>query len=178
MERDSMPKQEKLDKVKGLAERFRSAQGLMFANFQGLTVKDATELRRSLGSSEVTLAVVKNTLTRIAAKDADLQSVLPLLEGPTAVAFVKGDPVTGAKALLELTRRFPALDVKGAVIEGRVFGAEDAKSLANIEAKEVSLGKMAGLLQAPLARTSYLLQAPLQRIAFALAERGRQTEAA
>ena len=100
---------------------------------------------------------------------------MPLLEGPTAVAFMKGDAVQGAKALLELARRYPALVIKGALIEGRVLGEDDARSLATIDTKEVSAAKVAGILQAPVARIAHLLQAPLQRIAYALAERGRQT---
>ena len=118
--------------------------------------------------------MVKNTLTQLAAREAGLEALTDLLEGPTAIAFMAGDAIRGAKAVLEATRRFPALVVKGAVIEGRVFGDEQARALATIEAKEVSVAKVAGLLQAPLDRTMYVLQAPLQRIAYALADRGRQ----
>lgn len=169
-----MPKPEKQQKVKELTKRFEGSAGAIIAEYRGLTVKDITELRRSLKDVDTTFAVVKNTLTKIAAKDAGLDEVTGLLDGPTAIAFISGDPVRGAKAVLESTRRFPALVVKGAVIEGRVFGEEQARSLATIETKEVSVAKVAGLLQAPLARTTFLLRAPLQRIAFALAERGRQ----
>ena len=118
--------------------------------------------------------MVKNTLTRLAAREAGLEGVLDLLEGPTAIAFIGDDAVRGAKAFLEASRRFPALVVKGAVIEGRVLAEERARALATIEPKEVSVARLAGLLQAPLARTMYVLRAPLQRIAYALAERGRQ----
>jgi large subunit ribosomal protein L10 len=169
-----MPKPEKIDKVKELTERFKSATGAMFADFRGLSVKDATELRRALRQADATFAVVKNTLTRIAAREAGLEEALGLLEGPTAIAFMAGDAVKGAKAVLEMGRKFPTLVVKGALIEGRVLGDEDARALATIDTKEVSLGKLAGMLQAPVARIMYLLQAPLQRIAYALAERGRQ----
>lgn len=169
-----MPKPQKVEKVKELTRRFKDSSGAMFAEYRGLTVKDVTELRRSLREVDTSFAVVKNTLTRIAAQDAGLQAVIDLLQGPTAVAFMAGDPIKGAKAVLEATRKFPTLVVKGAVIEGRVYGEEQARSLATIESTEVSMGKVAGLLQAPIARTAYVLQAPLQRIAYALAERGRQ----
>jgi large subunit ribosomal protein L10 len=169
-----MPKAEKEAKVKELAERFKVSVGAMFADFRGLSVKDATELRRSLRENGTTFAVVKNTLTKIAAKDAGLEEVLSLLEGPTAIAFIAGDAVAGAKAVLDAAKRFPTLEVKGAIIEQRVLGAEDARALATIDTREVSVAKIAGMLQAPLARTAYLLQAPLQRLAYALAERGRQ----
>ena len=169
-----MPKPEKEVKVKELTERFRSSSGAMFADFRGLTVHDSTDLRRSLRNADASLAVAKNTLTRLAVREAGLEDAVPLLEGPTAIAFLKGDAVAGAKAVLDLTKRFPALVVKGALIEGKVLGADDASSLATLEAKEISLAKVAGILQAPLSRIAYLLQAPLQRIAYALAERARQ----
>jgi large subunit ribosomal protein L10 len=166
---------QKEQKVTELSERFRKASGAMFADFRGLTVKDAMELRRTLIGADTNLLVAKNTLTRLAVKEVGLdESVLELLEGPTAIAFIKGDPVAGAKALMDSSRRFPALVVKGAVIEGRVLDQDQAQALATLDAKEVSVAKVAGMLQAPLQRTAFLLQAPLQRMAFALAERGRQ----
>jgi large subunit ribosomal protein L10 len=168
-------KPQKIEKVKELTARFRSASGAMFADFRGLTVKDAMEVRRALRASDTSLLVTKNTLTRLAVKEAGVdEAVLELLEGPTAVAFIEGDPIAGAKALVDSTRRFPALVVKGAVVEGRVLAQEQAQALATLDSKEVSVAKVAGILQAPLQRLAFLLQAPLQRIAFALAERGRQ----
>jgi large subunit ribosomal protein L10 len=169
-----MPRPEKEAKVKELTERFKSSQGAMFADFRGLTVKEATELRRSLREHDAIFAVVKNTLTKLAAKDAGLEEVLALLEGPTAIAFIAGDPVAGAKAVLDATKRYPTLEVKGAIIDRQVLGADDARALATMDTREASVAKIAGMLQAPLARTAYLLQAPLQRLAFGLAERGRQ----
>jgi large subunit ribosomal protein L10 len=118
--------------------------------------------------------VAKNTLTKLAVKEAGLEDAVGLLEGPTAIAFIKGDALAGAKAILDATKRFPALVVKGAVVEGRVLLEDDARALATLETKDVSVGKVAGMLQAPIARIIYLLQAPLQRMAYALAERGRQ----
>jgi large subunit ribosomal protein L10 len=169
-----MPKPEKVQKVKELTERFKVSDGAMFAEYRGLTVKDATELRRSLSQTGTSFAVAKNTLTKLAVREAGLDEAADLLEGPTAIAFITGDALAGAKAVLDATKRFPALVVKGAVVEGRVLRDEDARALATLETKEVSVGKVAGMLQAPVARMIYLLQAPLQRIAYALAERGRQ----
>jgi large subunit ribosomal protein L10 len=169
-----MPSEQKIQRVKELAERFKAAEGAVFADYRGLTVKDATELRRSLTQAETAFAVTKNTITKLAVQEAGLAEAVDLLEGPTAVAFIKGDALVGAKAVLEASKRFPALVVKGAVVEGRVLREEEARALATLENKEVSVGKVAGMLQAPIARVIYLLQAPLQRMAFALAERGRQ----
>jgi large subunit ribosomal protein L10 len=169
-----MPTAEKQEKVKELTRQFKDASGAIIAEYRGLTVKETTELRRSLRDAETSFAVVKNTLTKLAAAEAGLEELVGLLTGPTALAFMEGDPIRGAKAVVEATRRFPALVVKGAIIEGRVLEEEQARALATIEVREVSLGKVAGMLQAPVARTVFLLRAPLQRIAFALAERGRQ----
>ena len=174
-----MPNPEKIAKVKELSERFRRAKGAVFAEYRGLTVKDALALRRALAEADGSFIVVKNTLTKLAVRDAGLdEATVDLFEGPMAVAFLQGDAVTGAKALLDLTRRFPALVVRGALVDGRLLDEADARSLATIEVKEVSLAKVAGLLQAPLSRIAYLLRAPLSRIAFAMAERGRQGGAA
>jgi large subunit ribosomal protein L10 len=170
-----MPSQEKVDKVRELAERFRASQGAVFAGFLGLSVKDATELRRTLRDAGTSFQVVKNTLTRLAAREAGLEDALVLFEGPTAIAFMQADALAGAKAVLDLAKRFPALVVKGALIEGRVLGEEAARSLASLEVKEVSVAKVAGMLRAPLSRMAYLMGAPMQRIAYALAERGRQS---
>ncbi len=170
-----MRKPEKVEKVDQLTKRFAEAKGAVFVDYRGLTVKDATELRASLRKVDASFAVTKNTLTKLAAREAGVdERVGALLEGPTAVAFMRGDPIEGAKVLLELGRRMPAVIVKGAFVEGHVLGAESARSLATIDSKETSVAKVAGLLQSPLSRTAYLLQAPLQRIAYALAERGRQ----
>jgi large subunit ribosomal protein L10 len=118
--------------------------------------------------------VAKNTLTKLAAKEAGLEGVDDLLKGPTGIVFAEGDPIAGAKAFMEVARRFPALQIKGAFVEGHVFDEEGAKGLATVESREISMAKIAGLLQSPLSRIAYLLQAPVQRIAYALAERGKQ----
>jgi large subunit ribosomal protein L10 len=169
-----MPNAEKVEKVHELAERFRAAQGALFSDYRGLTVKDAMELRATLRAQNASFVIAKNTLTKLAAKEAGIDGVDDLLQGPTGIVFADGDPIAGAKAFAEVARRFPALLLKGAYVEGHVFDEEGAKGLATVEAREVSLAKIAGLLQSPLSRIAYLLQAPIQRLAYALAERGTQ----
>jgi large subunit ribosomal protein L10 len=138
-------KPHKVEKVKELTQRFKEASGAMFADFRGLSVKDAMELRRTLRDADTSLMVTKNTLTRIAVKDAGLdEQILELLEGPTAIAFIAGDPISGAKALVDSSRRFPALVVKGAVVEGRVLLQDQAQALATLDTKDVSFAKVAG----------------------------------
>ena len=169
-----MPRPDKVEKVDELAKEFTSSSGAVLTDYRGLTVTDATELRRVLREHDTRFVVAKNTLTRLAAKKAGLDDLLPMLEGPTAVAFLRGDAVAGAKALLDLTKRYPAVEVKGALVDGMVMDGEQARGLASLDAKDVSFGKIAGMLQAPLARMVYLLQAPISRIAFAVGEHARQ----
>jgi large subunit ribosomal protein L10 len=146
--------------VAELAEAFRSASAAVLTEYRGLTVKQLSELRTALGA-DTTYSVVKNTLTKIAAKDAGLEGVEALLEGPTAVAFVSGEPVEAAKALRDFAKANPVLVVKGGVMEGRALSPEDIRKLADLESREVLLGKMAGALLASLSNAVYLLNAPL-----------------
>jgi len=127
-----MPKAQKLEAVERLKGEFRESQAALLTSFRGLKVAEMTELRRSLAASQTDFKVVKNTLARIAAKDIGLEDLLPLLEGSTAVAFVKGDPVTAAKGLDEISRKYPALVLKGGVLTGRVLSAERAAALAHV----------------------------------------------
>src|SRR5207249_1129032 len=104
-----MPRAEKVEKVHALAARFKTAQGAVFSDFRGLTVKDATELRHLLRAKEASFVVAKNTLTKLAAKEAGLEGVEELLVGPTGIVFSQGDPIAAAKALMDAARRFPAI---------------------------------------------------------------------
>jgi len=169
-----MARPDKVQKVDELAKEFASSSGAVLTDYRGLTVTDATALRRSLREQDTTFVVAKNTLARLAAKKAGFDDLLPMLEGPTAVAFLRGDAVASAKALLDLTKRYPAVEVKGALVDGLVMDGEQARSLATLDAKEVSFGKIAGMLQSPLSRMVYLLQAPLARIAYAVGEHARR----
>ena len=168
-----MARPDKVQKVDELAKEFASSSGAVLTDYRGLTVTDATALRRSLREQDTTFVVAKNTLARLAAKKAGFDDLLPMMEGPTAVAFLRGDAVASAKALLDLTKRYPAVEVKGALVDGLIMDGEQARSLATLDAKEVSFGKIAGMLQSPLSRMVYLLQAPLARIAYAVGEHAR-----
>ena len=163
-----MPKAQKVEAVERLKVEFRESQAALLTSFRGLKVAEMTELRRSLAASQTDFKVVKNTLARIAATDIGLEDLLPLLEGSTAVAFVKGDPVTAAKGLDEISRKYPALVLKGGVLTGKVLSAERAAALANVAPREVLLAQIAGALQAPLAKLAALLQAPVRSLGYAL----------
>ena len=163
-----MPKPQKVEAVERLKVEFRESQAALLTSFRGLKVAEMTELRRSLAASQTDFKVVKNTLARIAATDIGLEELLPLLEGSTAVAFVKGDPVTAAKGLDEVSRKYPALVLKGGLLTGRVLSAERAAALAHVAPREVLLAQIAGAFQAPLAKLAALLQAPVRSLGYAL----------
>jgi large subunit ribosomal protein L10 len=152
-----MPSAEKLEKVATLKERIQGSQALLLAEYRGLTVHDATEVRRSLGDTR--FSVVKNTLMLRAASEAGVEELERLLEGPTAVAFVAEDPVSAAKKVVEAAKKFPALVLKGAYLEGRVLGPEEARGLADLESRDVMLARLAGALQAEMSRAAGMFQA-------------------
>jgi large subunit ribosomal protein L10 len=154
-----MPNAEKTGKVAELKQRIEGSSALLLTDYRGLSVHDATELRRSLADT-ARFAIVKNTLMQRASADAGIDgSMVALLEGPTAVAFVDGDVVTAAKRVVDAGRRYPALVLKGAFVEGRVLNAAEAAALATLESREVMLSRVAGMLKADLSRAAAVFQA-------------------
>jgi large subunit ribosomal protein L10 len=172
-----MPHPQKIDAVKELKERLIEADAALLTEFRGLKVEEMRELRRKLAEGGSQFQVVKNTLARIAVQEASLAELLPLIEGSTAIAFVKGDPVAAARNLDEISRKFPALVIKGGLVEGRVLDAERARALARVKPREVLLADMAGLLQAPLQKLAFLVAAPLRELAYVLAAHRAMLEA-
>ena len=158
---------DKGDTVAQLTESFTSSSAAVLTEYRGLTVKQITDLRVALGA-DTTYSVVKNTLTKIAAGNAGLEGLDALLAGPTAVAFVSGDPVTAAKALRDFAKANPALVVKGGIMDGKPLSADEIKKLADLESRDVLLAKMAGALKASLTNAVYLFAAPLAQAARAL----------
>ncbi len=155
---------EKAAAVAEIAEAFRGATAAVLTEYRGLTVKQISDLRVALGA-DTTYSVVKNTLTKIAAADAGVTGIDALLEGPTAVAFIQGEPVQAAKALREFAKANPVLVVKGGVMDGKALTPEEIAKLASLESREVLLAKMAGALLASLSNAVYLLNAPLAQAA-------------
>jgi len=158
-----MPSAEKVEKVATLKQRIAGSQALLLAEYRGLSVHDATELRRSLGEA-TRFSVVKNTLMKRAAGEAGIAALERLLDGPTAVAFVAGDPVAAAKKVVEAGKRFPALILKGAYLEGRVLMGDEARALADLESREVMLSQIAGMLKGQMSRAAGLFQALQGRV--------------
>jgi len=157
-----MARPDKAATVAELAQQFRSSNAAVLTEYRGLTVAQLKALRRSLGEN-AQYAVVKNTLTKIAAKQAGFDQFEALLQGPSAIAFVSGDPVQAAKGLRDFARTHPMLVIKGGVLEGRALSPDDVKRLADLESREVLLGRLAGAMLAPLSQAAALFQAPLSQ---------------
>ena len=137
--------------VAELTERFQNSSGAVLTEYRGLTVADVKELRQALGE-DATFAVVKNTLTKIAAKDAGMaEDFSALLVGPSAIAFVGGDVVQAAKGLREFAKANPLLVIKGGVLEGKSMTPAEISKLADLEPRDVLLAKLAGAMKATMA---------------------------
>ena len=162
-----MARPDKASTVAELTEEFRTSSAAVLTEYRGLTVAQLKELRRSLGAT-TSYAVVKNTLTRIAAKDAGVEGIEDLLTGPSAIAFVKGDAVEAAKGLRDFAKANPLLVIKGGTMGTTTLSAKDVEALADLPSRETLLAMFAGALQAPLVKTAGLLQALPRNFAYGL----------
>jgi large subunit ribosomal protein L10 len=160
-----MARPDKSAAVAELTEEFRSSNAAVLTEYRGLTVAQLQELRRSLRGAQTSYAVVKNTLTKIAAREAGVTGFDDLLQGPSAIAFVKGDPVEAAKGLRDFARAHPLLVIKGGVLDGAPLTSDEIKKLADLESREVLLAKLAGAMQASLQNAVSLFAAPLAQTA-------------
>lgn len=160
-----MARPEKAAAVAELVDSFNSASGTVLTEYRGLTVKQLQELRRSIGEN-ASYAVVKNTLTKIAAAEAGIEGFDELLNGPTAIAFAEGEGIVEvAKGLRDFAKANPALVIKGGYLDGKVLNPTEVAKLADLESREVLLGKLAGGMLASLTNAVYLLNAPIAQAA-------------
>jgi large subunit ribosomal protein L10 len=146
-----MARPDKAAAVAELTEDFRTANATVLTEYRGLSVTSMKELRRALGS-DTKYSVVKNTLTKIAAKDAGVDIDPTLLAGPSAVAFIKGDPIDAAKSLKNFSKENPFLVIKGGIFEGKSVTVAEIMKLADLESREVLLSKLAGAMKGSLAK--------------------------
>jgi large subunit ribosomal protein L10 len=159
-----MARSDKIAAVAELTDRFSSSAGVVLTEYRGLSVKALMQLRRSLGD-DASYAVSKNTLTTIAAREAGLDAIEEQLVGPTAIAFINGDPVLVAKGLRDFARTNPQLVIKAGVLDGKFMTPDDVRKLADLESREVLLAKVAGALQGVLQQAISLVSAPLSQAA-------------
>jgi large subunit ribosomal protein L10 len=148
-----MARPDKAAAVAELTEDFKSATATYLTEYRGLTVTSMKALRRSLGA-ETKYSVVKNTLTKIAAKNAGVEISDDLLAGPSAVAFIKGDAIDAARNLKNFQKENPLLIIKGGIYEGKFVTTAEIMKLADLESREVLLAKLAGAMKGSLAKAA------------------------
>jgi large subunit ribosomal protein L10 len=163
-----MARPEKVATVEEIKGKLQEARAAVLTEYRGLKVSELADLRASLRAAEAEYKVYKNTLARRAAEEAGLSDLISLLEGPTAITFVKGDAVAVAKALRDYSRTNAHLVVKGGILGTRVIEPADVAALADIEPREVLLAKIAGGFQAPLVKAAGLFQAFTRNMAYGI----------
>lgn len=159
-----MAKPEKVDAVAEIAESFNNSSAAVVTEYRGLTTAQISELRRALGPS-VKYRVAKNTLVKRAAEQSGVEGLDDLFIGPTAIAFVEGEPVDAAKAIKNFAKDNKALVVKGGYMDGRALSVSEVESIADLDSREVTLAKLAGAMKAKMSQTAALFQAPASQVA-------------
>lgn len=168
-----MARADKTAAVADIVEQFNDSTATVITEYRGLTVANLAELRRSLSGS-ATYTVAKNTLVKLAAAEAGVEGLDELFAGPTAIAFVQGEPVDAAKAIKKFAKDHKALVIKGGYMDGRALTVAEVERIADLESREVLLAKMAGAMKANLSKAAGLFAAPasqMARLAAALQEK-------
>ena len=159
-----MARPDKVAAVAEIADEFRGASASVVTEYRGLSVAQLTALRRALGP-DVTYRVAKNTLVKRAAEDAGVDGLDALLTGPTAIAFVTGEPVDAAKALRDFAKANQGLVIKGGFMDGNALSVDEVNRIADLESREVLLAKLAGAMKGNLSKAAGLFAAPASQVA-------------
>jgi large subunit ribosomal protein L10 len=159
-----MARSDKVEAVAEIADDFRGSTASVVTEYRGLTVAQLTALRRALGP-DVTYRVAKNTLVKRAAQDAGVDGLDALLSGPTAIAFVTGEPVDAAKALRDFAKANQGLVIKGGFMDGNALSVDEVNRIADLESREVLLAKLAGAMKGNLSKAAGLFAAPASQVA-------------
>ncbi|MEU0501684.1 50S ribosomal protein L10 [Nocardia sp. NPDC005998] len=159
-----MAKPEKVTAVEEITEQFRSSSATVITEYRGLSVGKLTDLRRALGEG-ATYSVAKNTLVKRAAAEAGVVGLDDLFVGPTAIAFIKGEPVDAAKAIKTFAKENKALIIKGGYMDGNALSVAEVEKIADLESREVLLAKLAGAMKGNLAKAAGLFNAPASQVA-------------
>ena len=159
-----MAKADKATAVAEITEQFKASTATVVTEYRGLSVSSMAELRRSLGSG-TTYTVAKNTLVKRAATEAGVEGLDELFAGPTAIAFISGEPVESAKALKKFAKDNKALVIKGGYMDGAALSVAQVEKIADLESREVLLSKLAGAMKAKQSQTAALFAAPASQIA-------------
>ncbi len=171
-----MARPDKVDAVADIAEEFRGATATVVTEYRGLSMTQLTNLRRALGT-DTTYRVAKNTLVSRAAREAGVEGLDELFIGPTAIAFVRGEPVLAAKALRDFAKDNTALVIKGGYLDGRALTVAEVAQIADLESREVLLAMLAGAMKANLSKAARLFAEPASQVArLAAALRDKQQD--
>ncbi len=163
-----MGRTEKATTITQLREKLGTARSAVLTDFRGLSVAEITELRTLLRKSAVEYTVVKNTLAKIALQDSGLAGLAAYLEGPTAIAIGREDPMAASRVLSSWNKTRPTFRVKGGMVEGQLIGPAEVTALASLPPREVLLARMAGAFQAPLQALANVLAGPVRALASVL----------
>ncbi|KAA0020200.1 50S ribosomal protein L10 [Antrihabitans cavernicola] len=159
-----MAKPEKVTAVAEIAEQFKESTAAVITEYRGLSVGNITTLRRALGA-DATYSVAKNTLVKRAAKEAGVDGLDELFVGPTAIAFINGEPVNAAKAIKTFAKENKALIIKGGYMDGHVLSVDEVNKIADLESREILLAKLAGAMKGNLSKAAGLFNAPASQVA-------------
>lgn len=159
-----MARADKVAAVTDIAEQFKASTATVITEYRGLSVANLAELRRSIGDA-ATYAVAKNTLVKRAASEAGVEGLDELFIGPTAIAFVDGEPVEAAKAIKNFAKTNKALVIKGGYMDGRPLSVAEVEQIADLESREVLLSKLAGGMKANLTKAAGLFNEPASQVA-------------
>jgi large subunit ribosomal protein L10 len=157
-------KPDKVNAVSDIADKFRDSSAAVITEYRGLSMAQLSTLRRSLGAG-VSYQVAKNTLVKRAAENAGVSGLEGLFTGPTAIAFVSGEPVDAAKALRDFAKDNKALVIKGGYMDGRALTVDEVTKIADLDSREVLLSKLAGALKGNLSKAAALFAAPASQVA-------------
>lgn len=161
-----MPTPQKAQQIEELRDRLERSQITILTDYRGLSVAQLQELRANLRPLESEFRIAKNTLMRVAAEQAGLEGLEPILEGPLAVLFAYGDVVAPAKAISDFARSSRILEVKAGVMNNAVLSASDVEAISSLPSREELVGKLVGLLASPLTRTAGVLSGPSRSVAY------------
>jgi large subunit ribosomal protein L10 len=164
-----MLRQQKEKILEDLREKFKNSDTTVFLNYQGLTVKEITQLRRKFKEKDVDFKVVKNRLFKIVAKETlEIDKIEELLNGPTAIAFEKKGVNKAVKTILDFNKEIKPVSIKGAIVEGKILNKEQTESLSKIPDKEILISQFITICQQPIRRLVFALQSPFQKLIYVL----------
>ena len=164
--------------VAEIKEKLANSKGAVFTNYRGVTVAQDTKLRRKLREAGVEYRVIKNTMTRIAAKELGLDGLEAHLEGPTALAVSATDPVAPAKLIAEFIKENKVLEIKAGLVEGQLIDVAAVKALASLPSREVLIAKMLGSMQSPISGFVNVLQGTIRNFVYVLDAVRKEKESA